>query len=391
VIAMHRYRTPPLAVAGSLAAVGVATLLVYALRPVAPTLSLGVLYVLAVLATAVLWGIAYAIPVAVLSMVAFNFLFLAPVGTLSLADGRNWTALAVYVATAIVAAELASRARRRAAEAEQREQESALLADAAAALLQGASLEEIVERAAPVLETRDPVARGRFDAALASLGALAEERQRLDRLEQSDAIKTAVLQSVSHDLRTPLASIAAAVDGLESTELDLDAADRVELLETIRLEVDRLIRLVGNLLDLSRLQAGAAAPHLALWPVEELISRAVAEVHADDRVAVRTLESLPPAHVDDVQIQRVLVNLIENAIKFSAGIVEISSRANGETVVVEIRDEGGTGSPGAGLGLAIARGFARVNDSTVDLEPWGPGTVARVTLPAAALPAGIGA
>src|SRR4051812_29860248 len=388
---MHRYRTPPFAVAGSLAAVGAATLLVYALRPVAPTLSLGVLYVLAVLTTAVLWGLGFAIPVAVLSMLAFNFFFLAPVGTLSLADGRNWTALAVYVTTAIVAGELASRARRRAAEAEQRERESALLADAAAALLQGAGLEEIVQRADVVLTSGDPVARGRFDAALASLVALSEERQRIDRLEQSDAIKTAVLQSVSHDLRTPLASIAAAVDGLESTELDLDAADRVELLETIRLEVDRLIRLVGNLLDLSRLQAGAAAPHLALWPVEELISRAVAEVHADDRVAVRTLESLPPAHVDDVQIQRVLVNLIENAIKFSAGIVEISSRANGETVVVEIRDEGGTGSPGAGLGLAIARGFARVNDSTVDLEPWGPGTVARVTLPAAALPAGIGA
>ena len=95
---MHRYRTPPFAVAGSLAAVGAATLLVYALRPVAPTLSLGVLYVLAVLATAVVWGLGFAIPVAVLSMLAFNFFFLAPVGTLSLADGRNWTALAVYVA-----------------------------------------------------------------------------------------------------------------------------------------------------------------------------------------------------------------------------------------------------------------------------------------------------
>src|SRR3954454_9438978 len=110
---MHRYRTPPFAVAGSLAAVGAETLLVYALRPVAPTLSVGVLYVLAVLITAVLWGLGVAIPGAVLSMLACNFFFLAPVGTLSLADGRNWTALAVYVTTAIFGSEFASRPRRR--------------------------------------------------------------------------------------------------------------------------------------------------------------------------------------------------------------------------------------------------------------------------------------
>jgi two-component system sensor histidine kinase KdpD len=388
---MHRYRTPPFAVAGSLAAVGAATLLVYALQPVAPTLSLGVLYVLAVLSTAVLWGLGFAIPVAVLSMLAFNFFFLAPVGTLSLADGRNWTALGVYVATAIVAGELASRARRRAAEAEQRERESALLADAAAALLQGAELDELVERADEVLTSGDPVARERFDAALASLVALSEERQRIDRLEQSDAIKTAVLQSVSHDLRTPLASIAAAVDGLESNELTLDADDRSGLLETIRLEVDRLIRLVGNLLDLSRLQAGAAAPHPALWPVEELIDRAVAEVHADERVVVSTPDDLPPARVDDIQIQRVLVNVIENALKFSTGTVEITARTDGASVVVEVIDEGGAGSPGAGLGLAIARGFARVNECELSVAPRGRGTVALLAMPAARLPARIGA
>jgi two-component system, OmpR family, sensor histidine kinase KdpD len=388
---MHRYRTPPFAVAGSLAAVGAATLLVYVLRPVAPTLSLGVLYVLAVLATAVVWGLGFAIPVAVLSMLAFNFFFLAPVGTLSLADGRNWTALVVYVLTAIVAGELASRARRRAAEAEQRERESALLADAAAAILQGAALDEILERAENVLQSGEPVARARFEAALASLIALAEERQRVDRLEQSDAIKTAVLQSVSHDLRTPLASIAAAVDGLESSELALDADDRAGLLETIRLEIDRLIRLVGNLLDLSRLQAGAAAPHPALWPVDELITRAVADAHDGERVVVSTRDDLPPTRVDDIQIQRVLANLIENALKFSTSTVQIDAHSDGPSVVVEVIDQGGAGAPGAGLGLAIARGFAGVNGCTLSVEPHGGGTVARLTLPATRLPAGIGA
>jgi two-component system, OmpR family, sensor histidine kinase KdpD len=196
---------------------------------------------------------------------------------------------------------------------------------------------------------------------------------------------------VSHDLRTPLASIAAAVDGLESSELALDAEDRAGLLETIRLEVDRLIRLVGNLLDLSRLQAGAAAPHPALWPVEELVTRAVAEAHDDGRIVIAAPDDLPPARVDDIQIQRVLANLIENALKFSTGKVEIDARADGASVVVEVIDQGGAGAPGAGLGLAIARGFAGVNGCTLTIEPHGAGTVARLTLPATRLPAGIGA
>ena len=371
------------AIAGSAAAVAVATGLVYALRPITPTLSLGVVYTLAVLATAVLFGLGYAIAVALASMLAFNFLFLAPVGTLTLADGRNWTALAVYVATAIVASELATRARRRAAEAEQRERETAVLADIAAALLQSSPLDELLARADDVLRGGDAVARRRFDAALESLQELAAERDRVDTLRQSDAIKTTVLQSVSHDFRTPLATIAAAVEGLESTELVLSDVDRAELLETIRLEVARLIRLVENLLDLSRLQVGAAAPHTALWPVEELIDRAVAEVREPERLSVDVADDLPPASVDDVQIQRVLVNLIENALKFSRSTVEIAARRGVGSLVIEVLDRGGAGAPGTGMGLSIARGFAALNNGSVSLEPRrGGGMSARLELPA---------
>jgi len=370
------------AIAGSAAAVAAATGLVYALRPIAPTLSLGVLYTLAVLTTAVLFGLGFAIAAALASMLAFNFLFLAPVGTLTLADGRNWTALCVYVVTAIVASELATRARRRAREAEQREREAELLADAAAALLQAQTLDEIHERAAVVLGDGNPVARRRFDSALDSLQAVAAERERLDTLQRSDAIKTAVLQSVSHDFRTPLATIFSAAEGLQSTELTLTEPDRAGLLETIRLETARLIRLVENLLDLSRLQVGAAAPHLALWPVEELIDRAVAEVREPDRVSVRIGDALPPASVDDVQIQRVLVNLIENALKFSRATVEIIARLDARSVVIEILDRGGAGAPGAGIGLSIARGFAALNHASIALEPRpGGGTAARLDLP----------
>src|SRR5438445_7072539 len=156
-------------VAGPALALGAATLLVYLLKPIAPVLSLGVVYTLAVLATAVLWGLGLAIVVAVAAMVVFNFLFLPPVHTLTLADGRNWTALGVYLVTAVVASELATRARRRAAEAEQREREAALLADAAAALLQEAPLDEIRARAERVLAGGDVDAQRRFEAAIDAL------------------------------------------------------------------------------------------------------------------------------------------------------------------------------------------------------------------------------
>src|SRR6476660_9626050 len=180
--------------AGSAAAVGAASLLVWALESIAPTLSLGVLYTLAVLAVGALFGLGYAIGTAVVSMLAFNFLFLPPVHTLTLADGRNWTALVVYLATAVVASELAARARRRAAEAEQREREAELLADAAAALLSEASLDELRGRAAAVLDGADDFTRVRFEAAVEALVALARERQDSEAVRRSDAIKTVILQ-----------------------------------------------------------------------------------------------------------------------------------------------------------------------------------------------------
>src|SRR5262249_2760440 len=192
-----------------------------------------------------------------------------------------------------------------------------------------------------VLREGDPVARRRFDSAVESLRALSAERDRLDMLQRSDAIKTAVLQTVSHDFRTPLATISSAIEGLQSPELSLTDADRAELMETIRIEVARLIRPVEHLLDLSRLQVGAAAPHPALWPVDELIGLAVAEVREPERVRVLVDGELPPASVDGTQIQRVLVNLIENALKFSRAGVDIVAHRDARSVVIEVLDSGG--------------------------------------------------
>ena len=238
-------------------------------------------------------------------MLAFNFFFLPPLLTLRLADGRNWTALAVYVATAVIVSELATRARGRAAEAEQRGRETALLSDAAAELLQvgdtDALLADLQVRVERVLVQADEVARERFEAAFETLVSTARERERLEdeardaeALRRSDLIKTALLQAISHDFRTPLATMAAAVGGLENGDLNLSEEDRAGLLETIRLELARITRLVTNLLDFSRLQAGAARPHPELWSVDDLVGQALDEIVEPERVTVTVPPICPP-------------------------------------------------------------------------------------------------
>ena len=446
-------------VAASVAAVAVVTVAISLVKPYVPVLSLGVLYVFAVLPVAVWWGLAYALPVSVASMLAFNWFFLPPVHTLTLRDGANWFALAVYLGTAVVVSGLAARARRRAVTAEQREREAALLAELATELLQGRDLnEELVEigaRAARVLgiplaqielgPARHPDAdeaplpleaaggavgtlytaagsepsldvRRRFLPALAALLAVARDQERLSRealeaesLRRSDSIKTAVLRAVSHDLRSPLTGIATAVGALRSRTLTLSEGDRDELLETIDVETGRLNRVVGDLLDLSRLQAGAAAPEPELWTVEELVRNAVAEAGAGDRIQVN-LHEVPLVSVDAAQIQRVLANLLENALRFSPADAPVQVRvtATRKDVVIRVVDQG-PGIPevelerifepfyraagshdgrGAGLGLAIARGFAEANGARLWAESRpGQGASFALALPAVEEPA----
>ncbi|HEV7132783.1 MAG TPA: DUF4118 domain-containing protein [Gaiellaceae bacterium] len=360
---MNLRRSPGELAAGLLASAGAVvfvTASIAELKPYVPVLSLGVLYVFAVLPIAVVWGIGLASLVSVASMLAFNWFFLPPTHTFQLRDGANWLALAVYLVTAIVVSALAARARRRAELAELREREAA---------------------------------------------ALAEEVLEAEALRRSDAIKTAVLHAVSHDLRSPLTAIVAAASGLANPELRLPDADRVELVTTIRSEADRLDRIVGNLLDLSRLESGVASPHPALWPVEELVGRAVEEVGPEAaRVTAEVDADASPVRVDAVQIERVLVNLLDNALKFSPPGSPVQVRADerdgevllhvvdqGPGVAAAERDAvfeafkrgGGSAVRGAGLGLAIARGFSEANGARVWIEddPWGGHFV--LALPAA--------
>jgi two-component system sensor histidine kinase KdpD len=388
----------------SAVAIAVVALVVAALRPLAPDVSLGALFTIVVLAAAIAWGLPYALIVSVASLLVFNFFFLPPVHTFTLADAKNWTALVVYLVTGIVASELAARARRRAEEAERREREAALLADLAAALLERRDHRDLVARVEP-----DDV---RLVAAVDALRELAAERERLEAeavdaeaLRRSDAVKTAVIRSVSHDLRTPLATMAAALDGLERGDA-LSAADRVELLETLRLELRRLSQLVENLLDLSRLQAGAATPSPELWPPDELAARALAELPDGDRIAAEIPADLPAVRADGAQIQRALVNLLDNALKFSPPQQPVTLRAAaaGDEVVFRVADRGsgidphassevfepfhrGPASRGTGLGLAIARGFADANGGRIWIDEVENGTTFALALPAERVPA----
>ena len=164
-----------------------------------------------------------------------------------------------------------------------------------------------------------------------------------EALRRSDTIKTAVIQAVSHDLRTPLATIEAALDGLESGVLELDDSDREALLETIRVEHGRLKRLVDNLLDLSRLEADAAPPTQELWTADELVSRALEEF--DDtagRIQVSIPRDSPAIRVDAIQVQRILANLIDNALKFSPSDEPVTVRVNAtrSELLIRVVDHG---------------------------------------------------
>jgi two-component system sensor histidine kinase KdpD len=240
--------------------------------------------------------------------------------------------------------------------------------------------------------------------------AVAAERERLARraleaetLRRSDALKTAILRAVSHDLRTPLTSIRAAVEGLLSPSLELSDADRTDLLRTIEAEAFRLQRLVANLLDLSRLEADAVEPRPELWTIDGLIARSLAAVPDSDRVRTTGLDDAPPVRVDGAQIERVLVNLLENALGFSSQEVHVDVETADDEVRVRIRDEG----PGirdddlervfepfegdrTGLGLAIARGFAQANGGRLWAEPTSAGGATFVlALPAARAPVAV--
>ena len=288
----------------SLAALAVASAAIWALEPHAPVVSLGVLYLFAVLPVAAIWGLPFAIPVSIVGMIAFNWLFLPPTHTLRLADSENWVALAVYLVTAISVSALSDRAQRRTEEAEERRRE----------------------------------AEGAMAEARASEERRLQEAVEAEALRRSDAAKTAVLRSVSHDLRSPITAITTASEVLRELGHSLSDEDRDELVAAILAQVQRLDRLVANLLELSRLEAGAATPTRELWTIDGLVARALdVIVTGEARVDVDLPNDIPPVEVDPAQLERAIVNVIENAIKFSGPDERVALRATTEDGEVFLR------------------------------------------------------
>jgi K+-sensing histidine kinase KdpD len=360
-----------LGIVAMLAAVASGTLLVYALKSLAPVVSLGIVYLPAILLISVIWGLRLGLLTSLASALAFNFFHIPPLHRLTIAEEENWVALAAFVITAVLSSTVAGFARARALEAERR--------------------------------------RAEADRALKDLAALTEERDQMqaeaveaEALRRSDELKTALLRSISHDLRTPLTSMIAGGSALGSPTLTEE--ERAELSEAIVGEGERLARLVENLLDMSRLEAGKAEPHPEPVDLAEVLDAARESLGGAGSIRLMVDPDLPMVEADAAQLERAFANLLENAVRYSGGRpVSARSRMVGDNVVVRVVDQGpgipagdwqrifepfqhGTDAAGggSGLGLAIARGFVESNGGSIAVESLpGQGTSFVVTLPPA--------
>jgi two-component system sensor histidine kinase KdpD len=221
-------------------------------------------------------------------------------------------------------------------------------------------------------------------------------------------MRTALLRAVSHDLRTPLASIKASVSSLRQTDVHWSAEDEAELLANIEQNADRLDALVGNLLDMGRLQAGSLEPFLRATAVDEVAPVALRGLDDADLLLIVVPDDLPLVRADPGLLERVLANLFSNALRHSPSGFSappkrpmLRAKEEGDRVVLDVVDHGSgvpaglkerifepfarldERSPGVGLGLAVAKGFAEAMGGTiVAVDTPGGGLTVRVTLPA---------
>jgi two-component system sensor histidine kinase KdpD len=422
----------------ALLSVAVLTALNYALREVAPQESVGVVYLLAVLLVSTYWGLWLGVLTGVLSAAAFNYFHIPPTGEFTIADGENWVALAVLVVAAVVTSALADAARSRADEAERRRRESDLAEEMARLMLGGStiddSLREVANRIAQafglpsvalemgwvdsddrrralplivggtrtgtLLVPKDTDAevvnalRDRVLPSLETLIAAARQRSELEAqvietkaLRRSNVVQRTLLRAVSHDLRSPLTAITAAVDTLRAEDVSDEA--RRELTAVVATESARLARLVDNLLDLSRLQAGNLESRRDWCSVEEVLQAAIETVPAPPAGFDLQLDpELPLVNCDAAQLERALANVLDNASRYSAGKpVSIRAHTAQPWLMLRVTDHGegidkselerifepfhrtdDRPGGGSGLGLAIARGFVEANDGRLRAE-----------------------
>jgi two-component system, OmpR family, sensor histidine kinase KdpD len=317
----------------ALAAVGVSLLLVGLLHSSVVDLPAAILlYLVPIVLAASRWGRGPAITAVVAAILGHDLLFVDPRGTFSVARADEALGLVLLLFVAVVTAQLADGARRGAETAR--------------------------------------------EAALA---------------RRSDELKTALLRAVTHNLRTPLASIKASVSGLRQPDATFADEDRAELLAEIEEEADRLDRLVTNLLDASRLEAGGVTVSRHPQDLAELVGAAVERIQsrlAGRQVQVHIPEELPPVACDYAQIDQVVTNLLENALLHTPPGTPVLARAARDNGVVRVEvvdrgpgipaadrerlfhpfERGRSRAPGTGLGLTIARGFVEAHGGKLWLE-----------------------
>jgi two-component system, OmpR family, sensor histidine kinase KdpD len=427
-----------------------------------------VLFFLAgVMAVALVGGFVPALIAAVAASLFLNYYFVQPFYTFTIAQVNNALALIIFVAAGLVVSSVVDMAARRTKQAARASAESELLATTAGSVLRGqgalsAVLDRVreafgmesvtlLEREAgrwapagvsgerPVARPEDadveipvgddlilamrgrhlPATDRRVLGAFAAYAAAALEQGRLTQaaeaarpIAEADRVRTALLAAVSHDLRTPLASAKAAVTSLRSRDIQWDAEDEDELLATADESLDKLARLVDNLLDMSRLQAGALAVFPRPADLSEIVARSLDDLGPAARsVMVDIAEDLPEVAVDPGILERVIANLIANALRYSPpgrppaltgsvlrDRVELRVIDRGPGIPEDNRDQmfvpfqrlGDTdNTTGVGLGLALSRGLTEAMGGPLEPEETpGGGLTMALSLPAAAGPNG---
>jgi len=462
----------------SLAAVLAIVVLYRRVLHVNPT-TVALTFLLAVLVVSANWGLRCAVLLSLAAAAAFNYFFLPPFGTFTIADPQNWVALAAFLLTAIIASELSERARREAEAATRRRHEVERLyafsqrllvaenvvgllnslpqhvvqtfgCDSAAIFVIGRPdiyrsaatrdlssehLRTSAARGEPIIESGGRVryvplrmgvrsvgaigvAGGELSRetleAICSLVAIAIERagavENLGRAEaarEGENLRSAVLDAVTHEFRTPLTSIKASVTSLLAHD-ELDASQKRELLTVIDEESDRLNHLVGEAAEMAQLDAKKVELHMELHPIQEAIERAVEETRkpcAEHLIQVDAPDSLPPIRFDLERIKEVLKHLLENAGKYSPPNtpIRITAEAKGNQLTVSVADRGpgiddfeqslifdkfyrGKDQryrlQGTGMGLAIAKAIVEAHGGTIGVTSQrGQGSVFSFTLP----------
>jgi len=445
--------------AGVLLAAAMLPLLTYVLTIFRPHLDIAdelLIYLVVVVAVTVLGGFWPAVLAAVAASLLLNWYFTEPIHTFTIQQPKELLALLLFVTVAVAVSSVVHLAARRAVQAERAREEAAALLELAQTVLGGADspaavLEHLtrthggqaelqervagrwVRAASSGVEGRLPAASridirsdlillvtGQTDSATPALlagyaaqAAAALDRERLrtqaaqaEALAEGNRMRTALLAAVSHDLRTPLASIKASVSSLRQTDVEWSEADEADLLATIEQNADRLDALIGNLLDMSRLHTGSLQPFLRPTAIDEVAPVALLGLDDSVRMEMAVPDGFPLVLADPGLLERVLANLFSNALRHSPDSSrppELSAQLVGDLVVLEVIDHG-PGVPdeakelifepftrvgdrlpgGVGLGLAVARGFAEAMGGRIEARdtPGGGLTVA-ITLAAA--------